>query len=662
MDFRISFPFVPFLKIFVSFVVKFFFILLSFFSSAASAQGTKISEIITSIAEELAAEESDPEAVELYVDRLSDLAEDPVRINSADEESISRLFFLTDFQKRSLVDYSHSSGMIFSIYEIANIPGFNLETAEMILPFVIIDETGKNPVVRKHISQSLLSNFIFPSSIDTTNVGSPLRILSKYKFSATSFIGGFTIEKDPGEQFLTGNPAMPDFFSAYLAYSGKGFVRKIIIGDFSAKFGQGACINTGFSPGLQLTSAGFMSFRDEIRQYSSSNENGFFRGAAASFAHRNLGLSLFYSQNNEDATLDATKNYIETFYVSGIHNSTSTILRKNVFTVNSLGLNLTSDFKNVRVGMVYTEDRLSLPVLRNSPSPEDIYDFSGDRNTLYSLYYRSLTGRILLFGELTLNSEFNHALVQGASLRLSDRLTVNALYRNFDRDFSTLHGKGPGGNTVNERSILGNFVFEAARNLFVSAGCDLRYYPWLKYRSSAPSYGVRAEARTKYFLSETMYLEGQYRYRSSMTDETRLQGIPQQEQSISESFRFIFRYSPNEHLTLTTRLDLTQARPSNEKGSMLSQDMSYSMSKFPLSFWLRYSIFRTDGWNSRIYSYENDLLYSFNIPALSGVGSRSYLMIKYDLGDFADIRLKYGVKSIDELNAQNFKVQVRLLF
>ena len=60
-------------------------------------------------------------------------------INSADESELSRLFFLTDFQVKALADYIHSSGRIYSIYEVALIPGFNPDLARMISPFLSLE-------------------------------------------------------------------------------------------------------------------------------------------------------------------------------------------------------------------------------------------------------------------------------------------------------------------------------------------------------------------------------------------------------------------------------------------------------------------------------------------------------------------------------------------
>jgi hypothetical protein len=78
-------------------------------------------------------------------------------------------------------------------------------------------------------------------------------------------------------------------------------------------------------------------------------------------------------------------------------------------------------------------------------------------------------------------------------------------------------------------------------------------------------------------------------------------------------------------------------------------------------------LFSTDDWNSRIYTYENDLLYSFSIPALSGEGSRSYIMLKWKIADIAELRIKYGITSVftegnTSKESDEIKMQFRVRF
>ena len=124
------------------------------------------------------------------------------------------------------------------------------------------------------------------------SLGSPLKILTKYKFRAGNFSGGLTLEKDQGEKFICPGTICTDFFSANIAYTGKGLVRNVILGDYSARFGQGTNINTGISTGLSMTSQGYMSATNEIKPYTSTDENIFFRGIShSSFSQKHGGFS-----------------------------------------------------------------------------------------------------------------------------------------------------------------------------------------------------------------------------------------------------------------------------------------------------------------------------------------------------------------------------------
>ena len=637
-------------------------------------QETKLPERIISIAEELASDESDPEAVGTYIERLHDLAENPVRLNSSDENEISRLFFLSDFQVKILVDYVHSFGRIISLYEIANIPGFDKETAEMMFPFVTLETKISMSSDSARWRNVSVTNFHFKSgNKDTTSLGPPWKMLSKYKFSVGAFTGGVTVEKDPGEKLLSGNPPLPDFLSANLAYNGKGVIRRIIAGDFSARFGLGTNLNTGIRTGLSLASSGYMSARDEIIPYTSTDENNFFRGVAADLSLKNLGLCLFYSKNLSDATLGsstgASNDYIENLYTAGLHNTSSLLVKKDVISDQTYGVNLSYNFNNIKVGLIWSGSRFSLPVIPSGNDPKDNFDFKGDRNDLYSVYYNSLIKRILLYGEFSSNGYSGSAFVQGLSFRPSDRITLNFLFRNYNAGYVSFHGKGPGSGstTGNEQGILGNFSFEAAKHLFITGGCDIQQFPWLKYRCSAPSQGLKQELRVRFLPTEKITFEASFNYRSVMLDSSENAGIPKQIEVVSKSFKGTFRYIVNENLTLGSRFDYKISDPSDSRGMLLLQDINYRFRHLPFSIWFRYCIFKTDSWDSRLYTYENDMLYSFSIPALSGEGSRSYIMIKWDIGKKAELRVKYGLTSLIEnrekiTENREFKVQFRLEF
>jgi hypothetical protein len=673
--------FAPFVQTFVPFVVKnrkkiisVFILFFTIIPQIVFGQSEKLSQNIVEIAEELAADEEDPDALSVFIDRLNELAENPVEINSAREEEISRLFFLSDFQAKSLSDYAHSSGQIVSVYELANIPGFDRETVEMMIPFITLQLKLKNDSDSVRWRNSIISNFSVKSANnDSSFLGSNSRILTKYKFTARGFSGGFTIEKDPGEKLFTGMPPLPDFLSAHIAYSGNGVIKRIIIGDYSARFGQGTNINTGIRKGISLVTPGYMSASDEIKPYTSTDENKFFRGVAAEFSIKDLGLSVFFSKNYSDATItassDSSGDYIENFYTAGVHNTPSLLQKKDMVYKLTSGIAVSYNFNNLRVGLIWSDTRLSLPVELSGNDPGKINDFTGNRNSLYTLYYNSLIKKILLFGEISADNNKKYAFVQGFSFRPSDRLTIGFIFRNYSPGFTTFYGQGVGSvsKTTNEKGFMGSFSYEAARHLFISGGCDIQHFPWLKYRCSAPSLGIRKEIKARYLPSERVTFDASYNFRLYMVDNAETQGIPNQVKVITKSIKVSARYSIHENLIVGTRIDHKVANPGRSRGFSLFQEINYSFRHLPVTIWARYCIFNTDDWSSRIYTFENDLLNSYNIPALYGEGSRSYIMGKWKIGDYAELRIKYGITSSvipgkPLENMEEIKMQFRIWF
>ncbi len=662
-----------FANTFALFAVKRVFVIITIIiliSYKVFCQNNDLSGTITEIAEQLAADDSDTEAAAMFVEQLNELSENPVRMNSGDESELARLFFLSDFQIRAIRDHIENSGSIVSSFEIASIPGFDRQITEMMIPFISLKSVEKDSPGKINPWNALVTNFIIkPGETDTSSPGSRSKVLSKYRITAGPFSSGLTIEKDAGEKFLSGSPPLPDFLSSYFSYSGKRIIRKIIVGDFSACFGQGTNINTRMRQGFSTIASGYMTGRDEIKPYTSSDENNFFRGAAMTISARDLDLSLFCSYNRTDATVsmsaDSAEMHVTNFYTSGLHNSESLLSKKDAIAETSFGINLNYNLQAVRLGLTWSESRFSLPLVLNGSGPEDIYRFEGKMNGVCSVYYNSLIKRILLFGELSADYSLDLAMVQGVTLRPSDRLSINFLYRSYSPGFTSFNGRGPGtgSSTANESGLLGNFTFEAAKHLFITAGCDIAWFPWLKYHTSFPSRAVKRELKIRYVPDEIFTAEASYNYRFSMSDVNHEQGIAGVSELTSRTLKGIIKYSPLERITLTTRADYKIVDESGSTGMLLLQDISLMFRQIPVTIRIRHCIFSTDDWDSRIYAYENDLLYSFSIPALSGKGCRTYLIAEWKIADVAELRVKYGITSLlEEGNSLEEKDEMKMQF
>ena len=79
-----------------------------------------------------------------------------------------------------------------------------------------------------------------------------------------------------------------------------------------------------------------------------------------------------------------------------------------------------------------------------------------------------------------------------------------------------------------------------------------------------------------------------------------------------------------------------------QKGYVVYQDISYSKLGVPFSVTLRYALFQTDDYNSRVYAYENDMPGAYSIPAYYYKGSRFYILLDYNVTRTIEVWVRYS--------------------
>jgi len=146
--------------------------------------------------------------------------------------------------------------------------------------------------------------------------------------------------------------------------------------------------------------------------------------------------------------------------------------------------------------------------------------------------------------------------------------------------------------------------------------------------------------------------------------------LPEQTQKL----RFNLNYRVNETFSVKTRAEYAFYHSmASETGLMIFQDLQYKPNKLPVSISGRVAWFVTDSYNSRIYAYENDLLYTFSIPAYYGKGFRTYLNLQYKISPKIDCWFKIantgytnsdvissGYNAISGNNRTELKFQLRV--
>ena len=646
------------------------------------------------------------------VDEIMFYSKNPIAINTDEKTKLLEIRLINENQLSELEDYISEYGSIRSKFELAAIPAFDRQSVERLLPFITFSAKAKTSqkLVFKNIFKYGKHQFIFrfsqiaePSQAysmpndsavffpGSVYLGSPQKYYARYAFDYNKRIRfGITWEKDAGELISKNNlndsllslvgdkfNVINDFASFHLFVSEMGVVKKAVLGDFHLEFGQGLTIWSGLSFGKSSEATQIKKYGRGIKPNTSVNENRFMRGAAVTLGFGGFEISGFYSKNNIDGNLviiDSLENQGVTGVIeTGNHRTLNELLDKNILNIESFGANINYRNKQSSIGITALQTIVDVPFLEVDELYRKFY-FEGNRLMNIGLDFNFNIKNIHLFGEISATDKKAFAGIVGANLFLSDRFLTTISYRNFGKDYFNFYNNPfrEGSVARNETGYYFGVKLLLASKFSMNAYADFFSFPWIKYGVSAPSTGAEYLVQLNYSPSQNlnMYLRlkidnKQENYRDDYDFTSNIAIVER------NSIRFNISYSVFDFLVFKNRIETVLYKKADltEQGFLIYQDVIYRPDNFPISASLRYALFSTDGWDSRIYAYENDVLYAFSVPAYYDKGQRIYLMIKLDAFKNMDLWLRIArtifrdKKSIgsgaDKINS-NYKTEIKI--
>jgi hypothetical protein len=296
------------------------------------------------------------------------------------------------------------------------------------------------------------------------------------------------------------------------------------------------------------------------------------------------------------------------------------------------------------VGLLFACQYFGLPVVKGD-LPYKAHSFEGKTNGNVGLDYHLIFNQLSFFGEIGLSQNLKPALVNGMVWKAHPQFSLSMLYRYLSPGFHSINSgafaEGSGG-----KNEMGYFVaaeYCPFSRVKLSGQADLFYFPWLTYQTSSPSHGRTMAFQADYALSRNLNLYLHARFATKPGEISGFTGIPEQWDEAVAKWRLHGDWKLNEKIQLRYRLEYVKFNSvgNREDGLLLFQDLIYSSTP-NLKMWFRLTAYFTDGYDSRVYAYENDLLYYFAIPEFHGKGVRSYLNLKWSPGRSMTLYFKGG--------------------
>lgn len=617
-----------------------------------------------------------------FFDELYFFLDNPINLNATHFAELSQLRILTDVQMQAILNYRRLYGEFVTIYELGAIEELDPQVIEMIVPFVTISEVKEDDYKWRDVFKRGKHEFIMrydrvleekagyadvPDSILEINpnkkyLGSPDHVYFRYRTQYRDRISwGITAEKDAGEQFFNGTQKQGfDYYSAHLFFKDLWKFKKLAIGDYQMSVGQGLTMWSGFQMGKSANVMGAKRSGSGLRPYTSVNESRFLRGAGFTVGSDHIEFSAFGSYKGLDANInqvDTTSddpffdNTFSSFQISGYHRLQSEIDDKNAVKEMIGGAELAYSGDKMRIGLasVYTRyDQNLVPY----ESAYKQYKFAANQLLTSGINYRYYSGKLSLFGETSMSDNTKVGTVNGVAWHIDPRVDLLVIHRYYDKGFQSLYSAGFGESSDNtgENGLYFGATARLSKHINFSAYYDQFNYTFLKYLTDDYSVGREVFLQTdiKFNWRSKMYI----RFRNKITErDTKddVAGIDNQVQLNKTNLRLHYEQRINSQLVLRSRIEWVKFMYDKQRsdGLLLFQDVVYEFKKIPLKVYGRYAIFDTDNYDSRVYAYENDLLYVFSIPSYYYRGMRTYLMLKYEIGRWADIWLRWGLWSYE---------------
>lgn len=666
----------------------------------ASAQ-TEAELIIEQIVESVTEDAGEDFDYSEFTERLNYYFKNPINLNKVLPEQLNELIFLSPPQINALLHYRDKNGPFIDLLELQSIESFNQETINKLLPFITLSDinpfsgisTGK--LIRKGSHDLILrygqiiqkqQGFLIPDSSSKSRYqGTPQRLFVRYRYTYGQHISAsLNMEKDAGEDFFSGAQSRGfDFYSGNIFLKNIGKFRKIAIGDYALQFGQGLTLWAGLGFGKGAAISTITKPDIGLRPHSSANEALFFRGLAITTDIGKLSFTPFISYRSLDAGLSDSANpadqEVTALSQAGFHRTANEIKNKGSVKQLTYGMNAQYKGPDFNAGILAYQTRFNHAFEPGA----DLYkkfEFSGSSLINTGFYYNRNWRNIYFFGELAHSFNSGFAYVNGLIASLSPQVSLVMLHRNYQKDYQSFYSSSisEGSKAANEKGLYSGLTIAPVPKIELAVYADFFRFPWLKFRVDAPSRGYEVFSQLTYTIKKK--LKASFRYKLEEKEQNDAAGNTVNFLSAvqKQNYRAELNYTINASFQIRNRAEIVRYKKGIlpiETGTLLLQDVIYNPMQSRFSGNLRFAIFDTPGFNSRIYSYENDVLYNYSVPALQNRGTRFYVNGRYTIKRGIDLWLRYSItkySNVDEVGSgldliqgnsrSDIKIQLRFQF
>ena len=599
----------------------------------------------------------------------------PLALNQTAREELKLLCILTDDQLNQLFGHIAKNGPLISIYELQTIPGFDLDTILLLLPFVrveAVDVARSSPSIRHNelISRNSYSLVRYESILEpkagyqynsrqhkVPYVGTPDKLVARlFIRHPNGWELGLTTRKGAGEA-LTWDPATHRYGFApwrfHWLHKDRTGTKKILVGDYAVGYGQGVVLNAGFSMDKSGETIKVIRTNNLGAKPHTAVTTTAFKGIATTWQWHPVEFTMYYSNVNLDGKVEKSSSlggrYVRSVSRQGYYRTENEIAKKGQVNEQVIGSTLVykGPDRGSELGINLLYSHYSVPIYPNTKNSNPLR-FRGKHHANGSLFYRYLWQNFHFFGEGALSKGGGKAAIAGVVASLSHHIDATVLWRHYSQNFHGLYGKSFRENSSSNSNEQGIYLGASAspfRHLYLNAYYDYFHFPWC---FGKPRAGHSWLVKTTYQFTKTSLVYFQYK---NTTKPRRIAKIKKVATGSNQHYKLRWQCTWSKTISLKSEAQCSRCRQRGVStwGYAAAQDVTYKIRKLRLTG--RVAWFNAKNANNKLYFYEPNMLHAgFNFLAYHGRGMRYCLLACYQPSTALRLELKYALTHHKRIN------------
>ncbi len=539
--------------------------------------------------------------------------EHPLDVNRATVMELQSLPWLTPAMAQEMVHQRRKAGHFVSLTEMSERCGWDPELLRTVTPYLVCRfsqptfyrfESRQRWSRRQQLSQGFLND---------AYVGDPNKIYNRLRFNWNDRVRlGIMTEKDAGEKDFY------DLTRAYLAFAVPPWHSEVIVGHFSLESGQGLIyaplfqISRTFDPVLSESRAA-----TGIRPNLSASENGGYQGLAWRYHSQKSEGVVFISRNRWDAIIE--NDTVRSILATGLHRTATEKERRGQLATEAYGLFFSRVFFDCwRNALAWRSEWFS-PVIGKGGELKDHYDFSGHHQWAASWQCDFFKGPVNLFSEWGWNRRRAEAYKIGLRLQ-GHHHSFLLSWRHVSPAFDDPRSRWSTTDNANTTALVVAGRSRLSPQVQVIAYSEYSRNPWPRYQLPMPNFNrVESMVGMEWQPQKALELMMRLKYRRDYLAENYADTFGNVIKMMTAHGRWHllgqWEYSQRK-IVLRTRCEFklhNQRLDSPQWPTMPSGRglFFYQQIKFEPSSWLtvttRYGMFDAPDYETRFYSYEQDL-------------------------------------------------------